>query len=143
MLKKPDIPDGAILACVQDNFGLRTSQVTFLPLGYANSAVYHVTADSGTRYFLKLRQGNFNEIAVALPACLHAQGIRQVLAPIMTTTGRLWVHLHGFEWILYPFFDGKTGFEIALSKPQWIAFGQSMDAIHATTLPAGLVKLVP
>jgi spectinomycin phosphotransferase len=143
MLTKPGISDDTIIACLYDSFGLHISKVTFLPLGYVNSAVYRVTADSGTPYFLKLRQGNFNEIAVAVPAFLHAQGIRQVMAPIATTTHTLWVHVHGFDWILYPFFDGKTGFEIALSKTQWIALGQSMNAVHATILPAGLAERVP
>jgi len=143
MLTKPDISDDTIIACLHDSFGLHISQVTFLPLGWVNNAAYRVTADSGTPYFLKLRQGNFNEIAVAVPAFLHAQGIRQVMAPIATTTHTLWVHAHSFDWILYPYFDGKTGFEVALSKAQWIELGQSMNVVHATILPAGLVERVP
>ena len=143
MLTKPGISDDTIIACLHDSFGLHISQVTFLPLGWVNNAAYRVTADSGTPYFLKLRQGNFNEIAVAVPAFLHAQGIRQVMAPIATTTHTLWVHAHSFDWILYPYFDGKTGFEVALSKTLWIELGQSMKAVHATILPAGLVERVP
>jgi spectinomycin phosphotransferase len=143
MLTKPSISDDNIIACLHDSFGLRIAHVTFLPLGYVNSAVYRVTADSGTPYFLKLRQGNFNEIAVAVPAFLHAQGIRQIVAPIATTTHNLWVHAHGFDWILYPFFEGKNGFEVALSKIQWIALGKSMKAVHITILPTGLVERVP
>ena len=143
MLKKPDISDNTIIACLHDTFGLRIAHVTFLPLGWVNNAVYRVTADSGTPYFLKLRHGNFNEIAVAVPAFLHAQGVRQVMAPIATMTHDLWVRAHGFDWILYPFFEGKTGFEIALSKTQWIAFGESMKAIHTTQLPAALAERVP
>ena len=143
MLKKPAISDHTIITCLHDSFALHVSQVTFLPLGDVNSAVYRVAADSGALYFLKLRQGDLHEIAVAVPAFLHAQGIRQVMAPIATTTHTLWVHAHGFDWILYPFFDGKTGFEIALSKAQWIALGRSMKAIHATIIPAGLAERMP
>jgi len=143
MLTKPRISDDSIIACLHDSFGLHIVQVTFLPLGYVNSAVYRVIADDGIPYFLKLRRGNFNEIAVAVPAFLHAQGIRQVVAPIATTTHNLWVHAHGFDWILYPFFDGKTGFEVALSKTHWIALGESMHAIHTTRLPAALAERVP
>jgi len=143
MLKRPDISDQTIIACLHDHFGLCTSQVTFLPLGYPNSAVYRVAADSGMPYFLKLIQGGFDEIAVAVPAFLHAQGIRQILAPLTTTSGTLWVHVQGFDWILYPFFDGKTGFEIALSKTQWIELGQTMKAVHTAKLPAGLAERMP
>src|SRR6476660_5255783 len=139
MLTKPDISDDTIIACLHDRFGLRIARVTFLPLGAdVNSAVYRVTADSGTSYFLKLRWGNFDEVALAVRAFLHAQGIRQVIAPIATTTHDLWVHAHGFDWILYPFFEGKTGFEVALAKTHWIALGESMHAVHTTILPAAL-----
>ena len=144
MLTKPPIPDDTIITCLHDRFGLRISHVTFLPLGAdVNSAVYRITADSGTAYFLKLRWGNFDEIAVAIRAFLHAQGIRQVVAPIATTSHTLWVRAHGFDWILYPIFEGKNGFEVALSKTQWIALGASIKAVHTTLLPAALAEHVP
>src|SRR5262249_17358011 len=144
MLTPPDISDDRIIACLRDRFGLRIAQVKFLPLGAdVNSAVYRVTADSGTPYFLKLRWGNFSEVALAIRAFLHAQGVRRVIAPVATTDHELWVHAHGFHWILYPFFEGKSGFEVALSKTQWIALGASMQAVHTTKLPAGLLERVP
>ena len=143
MLEKPDISDDTIIACLHDTFGLRIAHVAFLPLGWVNNAVYRIVTGSGRAYFLKLRRGNFNEIAVAVPAFLHAQGIRQVMAPVATTTHDLWLRAHGFDWILYPFFDGKTGFEVALSKTQWMALGASMKAVHTTRLPAALVERVP
>jgi spectinomycin phosphotransferase len=143
MLEKPAISDDAIIACLHDAFGLRIAQVTFLPIGWVNNAVYRVTANTGTAYFLKLRRGNFDEIAVAVPAFLHAQGIRPIMAPIATTTHDLWLRAHGFDWILYPFFEGKTGFEVALSKTQWIALGESMKAVHAARLPTVLAERVP
>lgn len=144
MLTKPDLADDTIVTCVRDGFGLHVSQATFLPIGAdVNSAVYRVTARDGTPYFLKLRRGNFDEVMVAVPAFLHTQGIRRVMAPVLTTTHRLWVHAHGFDWILYPFFEGQNGYEVALSQAQWIALGASMQAVHATTLPAGLAQRVP
>src|SRR5437868_225865 len=143
MLIQPPISDDSIIACLRDSFGLRIAHVTFLPIGDVNSAVYRVTADDGTPYFLKLRQGNFNQVTVAVPAFLHAHGIRQVMAPIATTTHNLWVRAHGFDWILYPFFEGTNGFEVALSKTHWMALGASMKAVHTTTLPAELVEYVP
>jgi spectinomycin phosphotransferase len=144
MLTKPNISDDSIIACLHDRFGLRISHITFLPVGAdVNSAVYRVTADNDTAYFLKLRWGNFSEVALAVAAFLYAQGIQRVIAPIATTSHRLWVRAHGFDWILYPFFAGQNGFEVALSKPQWIALGASMQAVHTTILPAALVERVP
>ncbi len=144
MLTKPDISDHRIMACLHDHFGLRIAQARFLPLGAdVNSAVYRVTTDSGAGYFLKLRSSNFSEVAVTVRAFLHAQGIRQVIAPIATSGHKLWVRAYGFDWILYPFFEGTNGFEVALSKTQWIGLGQSMKAVHTTRLPAALVERVP
>jgi len=140
MLTPPDLANDIIIACVRDTFGLPIAHATFLPVGAdVHSAVYRLVTADGTSYLLKLRRGTFNEVAVAVPAFLHAQGIQQVMAPISTTTHQLWVHAHGFDWMLYPFFAGKTGFEVALSPAQWITLGASMQAVHTTVLPAGLV----
>lgn len=143
MLEKPDISDDAITKCLRDTFGLSIAQIIFLPIGWLNNALYRATTNSGASYFLKLRRGTFNEAAVAIPAFLRAKGIRQVVAPIATTNHTLWVHAHGFSWALYPFFDGKTGFEVALSKPHWIILGAAMKAIHTTILPAPLFERMP
>jgi len=144
MLTQPDISTDRIIACLRDSFGLRVSEATFLPIGAdVDSAVYRVTAGDGVPYFLKLRRGNFDEVPVAVPALLHAQGIPHVMAPIATTTGGLWVSAHGFSWILYPFFEGKNGYQVTLSRTQWAALGESMKAVHATRLPAELQARMP
>ena len=142
MLTKPDIADDTIRACLHADFGLRVGQVTFLPIGWVNNAAYRVTDESGSVYFLKLRRGNSDETAVAVPAFLHAQGIRQVMAPLAAAQG-LSVQAHGFTWVLYPYFEGKSGFAAALSQAQWIALGESMQAIHATPLPTALAARIP
>jgi spectinomycin phosphotransferase len=143
MLEQPDIPDATVRVRLRDSFGLDIAQITFLPIGWVYNALYRVVAAGGASYLLKLRRDHFNEIAVAVPAFLHAHGIRQVVAPIPTTSNMLWVRAHGFVWTLYPFVDGKTGFERALSQRHWIALGQSMQAVHTTKLPAALAERVP
>lgn len=144
MLTKPDLADDLISACVHDSFGLPVSEVAFLPLGAdVNSAVYRVTVEDGTRYFLKLRRASIDDLSVAIPALLHAQGIRSVMAPIATTAQTLSLDRHGFQWMLYPFFEGTNGFAAALSQVQWITLGASLKAIHAAKLPARLLARVP
>jgi spectinomycin phosphotransferase len=143
MLERPDISDAIISARVLDAYGLQIEQVTFLPVGWVNNAAYRLAAGDGAAYFLKLRRGQFSDVAVAVPAFLQAQGVRQVMAPVATTTGELWVHALGFDWILYPFFAGTSGFEVDLSPAQWIALGEAMRAVHAVRLPAALAARVP
>jgi hypothetical protein len=123
VLNEPEIPQPAILSLLR-NYGLKSAEAKFLPSGDANSVVYYVDA-SGFRYFLKLRCGDFDEIAATVPAYLHSQGIIRVMAPIPATTGQPSIHTHGFDWMLYPFFEGKTGFEHPLSRANWIILGET------------------
>jgi spectinomycin phosphotransferase len=143
VLSKPDISNDTIVSCGLDSFGLRIAEATFLPSADINSAVFRITTDDRTRYLLKLRRADFDEIAVVVPAYLHAQGILGVIAPIATTTKQLWIHAHGFYWMLYPFFEGNNGFEAPLSPPQWIALGETMRKVHSAILPADLARRVP
>lgn len=97
MLTKPDIADETIVTCAAESFGLRISNGNFLPIGAdVNSAVYRLTTLDGARYLLKLRRGNFDEIAVRVPAYLHARGISRVMAPLATPTKGSWASAHGF-----------------------------------------------
>jgi spectinomycin phosphotransferase len=65
------------------------------------------------------------------------------MAPIPTTSNQLWVHADGFDWMLYPFFEGKNAFESPLSRAQWIALGEAMREVHTTILPSELARRVP
>jgi spectinomycin phosphotransferase len=144
MLTPPALSDATLSAVLRESYGLRIRQVSFLPLGAdAYAAVYRVDAEDGTPYFLKLKHENFAEVAVAVSAFLHAQGIRQVMAPLPTVTQRLWASRHGFEWILYPFFESHNAYETALSDAQWVTLGRSLKAIHGAVLPPTLDRLVP
>lgn len=144
MLTPPALSTETIIAFLRDAYGLRIRRVSFLPIGAdVNAAVYRADAGDGTPYFLKLKRGDLNEVAVAVPAFLHAQGILPVMAPLATTSHRLWASGHGFAWILYPFFEGRDGFETPLSDAQWIALGQCLKAVHSTVLPPDLAQRVP
>jgi spectinomycin phosphotransferase len=144
VLTKPGIPDETIVKCATESFGLRISNAIFLPIGAdVNNAVYRLTTHDAARYLLKLRRGTFDEIAVRLPAYLHARGISRVMAPLATPTKALWANAHGFAWVLYPFFEGKTGFEVSLSATQWIALGETIRAVQSESLQVELLSRLP
>src|SRR6476660_10286571 len=110
MLTKPAIADQAIRDYLLSSYDLPIRAVEFLPLGAdINTAVYRVTTPTGKAYFLKLHRGDFDESAVLLPAFLHAQGARQVMAPLANLSGRYWSRAHNFHWRLYPFMEGRNG----------------------------------
>ena len=139
MLTKPDIPYEKIITCLQDQYGLHIDQLEFLPLGAdLNTVVYRAVARGGAPYFVKLRSGIFDETSVELPKYFSDQGIRQVIAPLESKTGRLWGHLDDYRIILYPFIEGRDGYEVMLSASQWAEFGAALKRIHTLSLPSSL-----
>ncbi len=144
MLEKPDLQDDKIIACLLDAYGLHAVEVTFLPLGAdQNTAVYRAITDDTTPYFVKLRRGNFDEIAATLPKFLADQGIAQIISPLATTSGRLWADLYGFKLLLYPFIEGRDGREQDLSDVQWMEFGAAMKRIHSAETPSEIKRRIP
>ena len=139
MLEKPDIQEEKIIACLQAEYGLPVAKVVFLPLGAdLNTAVYRVAADDEKTYFLKLRHNPFEETSVTLPKFLSDQGIAQIIAPLATGTGHLWGNLDDFKLILYPFVEGRNGYEVEMSDRHWIDFGRTLKIIHTTVLHPAL-----
>ncbi|MBN1580881.1 MAG: phosphotransferase [Anaerolineae bacterium] len=143
MLEKPDLNDRKIVACLRDMYGLAVEQVAFLPLGAdLNTAVYCAVAGDGIPYFVKLRRGIFDPISVTLPKLFYDQGVSQIIAPLATETGQLWADLDAFKLILYPFVDGRNGYEVGLSDRQWVEFGSALKRIHTAAVPASLAKCI-
>lgn len=139
MLEKPDLDDEKIISCLQVEYGLAIDQVVFLPIGAdLNTVVYHVVTTDKTSYFLKLRRGCFDKISVTLPKFLCDQGIRQIITPLATKTGRLWSSLAVYKTILYPFIEGRNGYEVDLSDRHWVEFGAALKRIHTIELPPAL-----
>lgn len=144
MLERPDLEDERISACLATEYGLQVAEVAFLPLGAdLNTAVYRVVADDHTPYFLKLRRGEFNAAAVTVPKYLSDLGVRQIIPALTTQTGHLWASLPPFKAILYPYVEGRHGFERSLSEQQWVEFGAALKKLHTAAAPPALTGGVP
>ena len=139
MLEKPAIDDERIAACLSAHFQITAASISFLPRGAdQNAAVYEVNTPEGGHYFLKLKRGGFDEISAAIPRYLKDQGIRPIITPQLTTSGRLWVDLDDYAAVIYPFIAGQDGYDAALSKDQWAEFGRAVKQVHSLTLPEDL-----
>jgi spectinomycin phosphotransferase len=144
LLDKPDLPDQAIIAHLQAEYGLTIAQLVFLPLGAdSRAAVYRARADGGHEWFIKLRRGAFSQLSVELPRWLAGQGIASVIAPRAAQAGQLWTRLGEFTLTLYPFVEGTNAYQTALSPAQWHALGQALRQVHEAELPAGLRHELP
>jgi spectinomycin phosphotransferase len=144
MLEKPDLPDEQLIACLWNDYGLRIVQVDFMPLGNdLNTAVYRVVADDARPYFLKLRGGEFDQITVAIPRLLSDQGMTHVIAPIATSAGQLSTRMDAFAVILFPFVEGRNGFEADVSDRQRVELGAALKRLHTLDLPPALRQRIP
>jgi spectinomycin phosphotransferase len=144
MLEKPDLPDQLLIACLQRSYGLRIAEVDFLPLGAdPHTAVYRVIADDQRPYFLKLRSGEFDEIAVAIPRLLSEQGMAEIIAPIPASTGQLWASVDAFAAILSPFVPGRNGWETQVSDRQRVQIGAALKRLHTLAVPEALRQRIP
>ena len=143
MLEKPNIPDEVLISRVQEAYGFRVAELTFLPLGAdQGTAVYRVVTGDGMAYFLKLRKG-FEAITVTVPLFLKAQGLQEIIPPVETRSKQGWVDFGEYTLILYPFIEGKNGFEKDLTAEHRQALGAALKQIHSAQLPAELRSLLP
>jgi spectinomycin phosphotransferase len=144
MLEKPDLPDEAIFDSLNHDFGLEVENINFLPLGAdLNTAVYRAEDRLGQAYFVKLRRGEFQQANLAVPSYLSRQGIQQVIPSYPTLTGDLAADLPPFHVILYPYVDGRDGFDCPLTERQWVEFGAALRAFHTTAFPLSITQGIP
>jgi spectinomycin phosphotransferase len=142
MLEKPNIPEELIISRVQEEYDLPVANLAFLPIGAdSRTAVYRVVTDGGTAYFLKLRK-NFQEIIVRVPVFLKQNGVREIIVPFATKSKQSWADFGEYKIILYPFIDGKNGFEMELTDLYRRKLGTAFKEIHTTQIPAELKKLI-
>jgi len=142
MLEKPNIPDELIISRLQEEYGLYVAELTFLPIGAdLRTAVYRVLSDDGTAYFLKLRK-KFEEVIVRIPLFLKDHGIQEIIAPLETKSKQPWADFGEYKMILYPFIEGKDGFEVDLMDHHRQSLGAALNSIHIAPVPQELKKLV-
>ena len=143
MLEKPRISDELIITSLQEEYSVHPAELTFLPLGAdMGTAVYRVIADDGTLYFLKLRKG-FDEITMTVPLFLKSQGIQEIITPLETQSMQAWADFGEYKLILYPFIEGKNGFERELTNQHRKTLGAALKGIHAAQIPPELERLIP
>ena len=144
MLEKPALADERIVACLQEEYGLPVDDLRFLPLGAdLRTAVYRADAGILPPYFVKLRQGALYEASVAVPRHLADLGLKQVIPPLSTRSGKLWADLPPYVVVLYPFIEGRDGFAQPLADRQRMEWGAALKQLHTTPIPATITRDIP
>jgi len=142
MLTKPNIPDELIISRLQEEYALSVAEFSFIPIGAdSRTAVYRVVTDDGTAYFLKLRK-NFKEMIVRVALFLKDNGIREIIVPFESKPKQRWADFGEYKLILYPFIEGKDGFEMELTDHHRRILGAAFKGIHTAHIPSELKKLI-
>jgi spectinomycin phosphotransferase len=90
---------------------------------------------------LKLRK-NFNEVIVRVPVSLRDSGLKEIIVPFETKSRQFWADFGEYKIILYPFIEGKDGFEVELTDEQRRSLGVALKKIHVAQIPLELQKLL-
>lgn len=143
MLDRPSIADGDIIAQIKSQFGVDACTLEFLPVGNDARAWCFRLRSRGGDYFLKLRKGLPKTASLLVPRFLQRSGIPQVVAPIAARSGDLCARWSEFSLILYPYVEGMSAWGMALSAPQWQAWGELMRAIHDARCDRQLLDAIP
>jgi len=142
MLEKPDIKDEPIISRLQEEYDLRVAELTFLPIGAdSRTAVYRVLAEDGTAYFMKLRR-KFNDVIVRVPLFLKESGVQEIIVPYETKSSQHWADFGEYKIILYPFIEGKDGFEMELTDHHRRTLGAAFRKIHTTQISPELKESI-
>lgn len=143
MEARPEIDIGVMAGAIAAAYRVAVDDIAFLPLGAdPEAAAWRVTVAGGPPLFLKTRHAAFDAGVLAVPRFLCDAGIDAVVAPLRTGDGALSVASGGATLILYPFVEGRNGFEIALTRGQWTELGAALKRIHAADLPAAILRHV-
>jgi len=146
MFDRPRLSDESILTALRDRYGFAATRVEFLGLGHdANAWTFRAWSDGAApprRLFLKVRR-TIDPVRLRLAGFLAGHGVPEVVGPVRTVDGSLFVDVDGLVLIAYPFVDGVLGMVAGLTDPQWIAYGSFLRRLHDATLPPDLERALP
>jgi len=86
---------------------------------------------------------NFDEIIVRVPLFIKEQGVQAIIAALETKSKQLYADFGKYKIILYPFIEGKDGFEMELTDYHRRSLGAALKSIHTAQLPSELKRLIP
>jgi spectinomycin phosphotransferase len=136
---KPHLADKSLIDYLKAYYELNVAQLTFLPIGAdMNASVYQATTKKQTSYFIKLKHGHPHDINISILELFDEAHLSQIILPIKTTNGRSSQHVGDFTLTVYPFIEGKNGFNRSLNEQQCVLLGKVLRQIHDIDVPTPL-----
>ncbi|MBS1715295.1 MAG: aminoglycoside phosphotransferase family protein [Armatimonadetes bacterium] len=131
-----------VTSVLADGYGLAVSDVRPGPAGLDTTAVnLEVQTFDGGRCFLK--QSPSVAAGAALTFELARQGVPGVVAPLATRAGGPLYRRGGSTFLLFPFLNGKNGFEKPLATGHWKTLGTLFRCVHSCQVPPDVAASLP
>ena len=142
-MEKQSLSTESIINSLEADYGILASLIEKLPIGAdMNASVYKVKTQSCQSYFVKIKRVHQHDLSLIILDLLHSSGIKQIIAPIKTLRGDHSVRIQDFIFTVYPFINGKNGFDCNLTDEQWIEFGKVLRRIHELDVPKKIKALI-
>lgn len=127
-----------IIDCLSKKYHIDVVALTFLPWGADTHASVYKAQTKEQSYFVKLKCGHNHELSARLTSWLYAAGMSQIIPPLNTVEGRPTQAIDEFTLMVYPFIDGKDGFNHNLTDAQWITLGKALKQLHQMVIPLSI-----
>ena len=130
---------------VHKEYGFSIANIEKLNSGFdANTMVFKISSTEQKDYFLKIRSRYFSESCIKVPFWLSKEaGLANIIEPIETMDKNLYVKESSSYIMMYPYIIGKSGWDVILTKEQFIEFGRFMYKLHSVKPPNGYFKTIP
>jgi spectinomycin phosphotransferase len=125
-------------------YGFSTANIEELNIGLdVNTMVFKVSSIAQKQYFLKIRSKSFSESSINIPFWLSRKaGLSNIINPVETMDKKLYVKKSSSYIMMYPYINGKSGWDVTLTKEQFFEFGRFMHKLHSVKLPNNYLKTI-
>ncbi len=138
---QPFLTNQELEQCLYNQYGLSTSTIQRIPIGAdLNAQVYKVTSVDQLAYFIKIKKAVTDKDLYIFISALKEAGIESIIYPLKTNSGEWGCKIKELTFTVYPFIDGKNGFEQRLSNEQWILLGKTLRQLHELKLSQDVLK---
>lgn len=131
MLSEPKIDRSSLKNTLEDKYGIRIINLTFVPKGEV-SWNYKVACEDGNTYFLKIHADTElpNSRFDLIYNLFAKAGIKNIIHPIKTTQDETLFYWDKFPAVLFNYVNGVNGFEKPFTDEQQIKIGQVLGQLH-------------
>lgn len=107
-----------------------------IPGGADLNATVYKAITSTSSYFVKVRRDPGGNVGLAILELLKLAGVQPVIQPVKTIQNQLIQTIGNFSLVVFPFFDGKNGFDRNFTDSQWINLGKALKQVHNVEVPS-------